>query len=169
MSCHGRIRTALNTSTLERVYVWEMPVRLTHWVLFFSILILSATGYLHRSIRSLASRAGERSFRDGDGARHSSSMLRSFSPGGLHPHLLVVRRQSICAAARIHPAVAPAAEQSLENVVVLFASSGADLSDYAGHDAFAGSAYALFFLLYLCLIASGLALYTVIVAIGFAV
>ena len=30
---------------LERVYVWEMPVRLTHWVLFFSILILSATGY----------------------------------------------------------------------------------------------------------------------------
>ena len=34
---------------LERVYVWEMPVRLTHWVLFFSILILSATGYLHRS------------------------------------------------------------------------------------------------------------------------
>ena len=30
---------------LERVYVWEMPVRLTHWVAFFSILILSATGY----------------------------------------------------------------------------------------------------------------------------
>ena len=31
--------------TLERVYVWELPVRLTHWVLFFSILVLSATGY----------------------------------------------------------------------------------------------------------------------------
>ena len=29
----------------ERVYVWELPVRLTHWLLFFSILILSATGY----------------------------------------------------------------------------------------------------------------------------
>ena len=30
---------------LERVYVWELPVRLTHWVIFFSIIILSATGY----------------------------------------------------------------------------------------------------------------------------
>ena len=31
--------------TLEKVYVWELPVRLTHWLLFFSILVLSATGY----------------------------------------------------------------------------------------------------------------------------
>ena len=31
--------------TLQRVYVWELLVRLTHWLLFFSILILSATGY----------------------------------------------------------------------------------------------------------------------------
>ena len=37
--------TAEPKVTLQRVYVWELPVRLTHWVLFFSILILSATGY----------------------------------------------------------------------------------------------------------------------------
>jgi hypothetical protein len=30
--------------TLEKVYVWELPVRLTHWVVFFSILVL-VTGY----------------------------------------------------------------------------------------------------------------------------
>jgi len=30
---------------LERVYVWEIPVRLAHWIIFFSILILSVTGY----------------------------------------------------------------------------------------------------------------------------
>jgi Ni/Fe-hydrogenase 1 B-type cytochrome subunit len=30
---------------LKRVYVWEFPVRLTHWVNFLSILLLSFTGY----------------------------------------------------------------------------------------------------------------------------
>jgi Ni/Fe-hydrogenase 1 B-type cytochrome subunit len=30
---------------LVRVYVWEMPVRITHWVIFLSILVLSFTGY----------------------------------------------------------------------------------------------------------------------------
>lgn len=29
---------------LVRVYVWELPVRLTHWLIFASILVLSATG-----------------------------------------------------------------------------------------------------------------------------
>lgn len=30
---------------LVRVYVWEIPVRLTHWIIFFSIVVLSFTGY----------------------------------------------------------------------------------------------------------------------------
>jgi Ni/Fe-hydrogenase 1 B-type cytochrome subunit len=29
----------------ERVYVWEVPVRLTHWVNVLAILVLSATGF----------------------------------------------------------------------------------------------------------------------------
>ena len=29
----------------ESVYVWELPVRLTHWLIVFSILVLSGTGY----------------------------------------------------------------------------------------------------------------------------
>ena len=30
---------------LIRVYVWEWPVRIAHWVIFFSILVLGFTGY----------------------------------------------------------------------------------------------------------------------------
>lgn len=30
---------------MKNVYVWEFPVRLTHWLNFLSILILSVTGY----------------------------------------------------------------------------------------------------------------------------
>jgi Ni/Fe-hydrogenase 1 B-type cytochrome subunit len=29
----------------ERIYVWELPVRLTHWVNVLAILVLSATGF----------------------------------------------------------------------------------------------------------------------------
>jgi Ni/Fe-hydrogenase 1 B-type cytochrome subunit len=31
--------------SLVRIYVWEVPVRITHWVLFLCILVLSFTGY----------------------------------------------------------------------------------------------------------------------------
>ena len=30
---------------LERIYVWELPVRLSHWLVALSIAVLSATGY----------------------------------------------------------------------------------------------------------------------------
>jgi Ni/Fe-hydrogenase 1 B-type cytochrome subunit len=30
---------------IARVYVWEWPVRITHWVIFLSIVVLSFTGY----------------------------------------------------------------------------------------------------------------------------
>jgi Ni/Fe-hydrogenase 1 B-type cytochrome subunit len=30
---------------IVRVYVWQWPVRITHWVLFLSIVVLSCTGY----------------------------------------------------------------------------------------------------------------------------
>jgi Ni/Fe-hydrogenase 1 B-type cytochrome subunit len=33
---------------LARVYVWELPVRISHWLIFFSIVVLSFTGwYMH--------------------------------------------------------------------------------------------------------------------------
>ena len=31
-------------SAIERVYVWQMPVRIAHWAIVFSIVALSATG-----------------------------------------------------------------------------------------------------------------------------
>lgn len=34
------------TTIMQRIYVWEMPVRIYHWVNFLCILILITTGYL---------------------------------------------------------------------------------------------------------------------------
>lgn len=35
----------MSTTTLERVYVWEVPVRLYHWVNVVCLLVLCVTGY----------------------------------------------------------------------------------------------------------------------------
>ena len=99
-----------DTSILERVYVWEMPVRLTHWVLFFSILMLSATGYyIGHPFISVPGPAKDHFVMGTVRAIHLYAAI-FFALAVLGPHLLVVRRQQICAAARIHPVVAPAAD-----------------------------------------------------------
>jgi Ni/Fe-hydrogenase 1 B-type cytochrome subunit len=36
---------AQNEKRIVRYYVWELPVRLFHWIIFFTITVLSATGY----------------------------------------------------------------------------------------------------------------------------
>jgi Ni/Fe-hydrogenase 1 B-type cytochrome subunit len=35
----------MNDQQMRPVYVWEIPVRFTHWIIFLSILILSVTGF----------------------------------------------------------------------------------------------------------------------------
>jgi Ni/Fe-hydrogenase 1 B-type cytochrome subunit len=40
----GTLRKPVLHRELVRVYVWELPVRVTHWLIFASILVLSATG-----------------------------------------------------------------------------------------------------------------------------
>ena len=37
--------TAAETGVREPVYVWDAVVRLTHWIVFFAIIILSVTGF----------------------------------------------------------------------------------------------------------------------------
>jgi Ni/Fe-hydrogenase 1 B-type cytochrome subunit len=36
----------MQSNTLQRVYVWEVPVRLYHWVNALCVVVLAATGYL---------------------------------------------------------------------------------------------------------------------------
>jgi len=36
---------SVKTNKLERIYVWEMPVRIYHWINFISILVLVLTGF----------------------------------------------------------------------------------------------------------------------------
>jgi Ni/Fe-hydrogenase 1 B-type cytochrome subunit len=48
-------------SGIVRVYVWEAPVRITHWLIALSIVVLSATGlYIGHPFISVSGPAGQR-------------------------------------------------------------------------------------------------------------
>jgi Ni/Fe-hydrogenase 1 B-type cytochrome subunit len=48
------------TSELTRVYVWQIPVRITHWVIVLTIMILSVTGlYIGHPFMTVPGRAGD--------------------------------------------------------------------------------------------------------------
>ena len=36
---------AEDTTEVVAVKIWELPVRLTHWAIFFAVIVLSVTGY----------------------------------------------------------------------------------------------------------------------------
>ena len=47
-------------SDIVRVYVWELPVRVTHWLIVLSIAVLSATGiYIGRPFITVSGPAGQ--------------------------------------------------------------------------------------------------------------
>jgi Ni/Fe-hydrogenase 1 B-type cytochrome subunit len=47
-------------SDLQRVYVWEVPVRVTHWLIALSIVVLSVTGlYIGRPFMTVPGQAGQ--------------------------------------------------------------------------------------------------------------
>jgi Ni/Fe-hydrogenase 1 B-type cytochrome subunit len=41
----GEVRRPEPASAPVRVYVWEQPVRVTHWFIFLAVVVLSLTGY----------------------------------------------------------------------------------------------------------------------------
>jgi Ni/Fe-hydrogenase 1 B-type cytochrome subunit len=49
---------AQNEKRIVRYYVWELPVRLVHWIIFFTITVLSATGYYIHSPYLIAHGSG---------------------------------------------------------------------------------------------------------------
>ena len=36
----------MNPVPIQRIYVWELPVRFYHWINFASVVVLAVTGYL---------------------------------------------------------------------------------------------------------------------------
>lgn len=148
---------------LERVYVWELPVRLTHWILFFSILILSVTGYyIGHPFVSVPAPAKDHFVMGTARAIHLYTAIFF----GL---AVLVRIYWFFAGnkyARLLQFIPVTRERwsNLWDSVLFFCFMKRRPAPYVGHDALAGAAYAGFIALYLILIGTGFALYTVIAA-----
>ncbi len=145
---------------LERVYIWELPVRLAHWLLFFSILILAATGYYigHPFISA-----------PGPASAH-------FIMGSMRSvHLYASVVFTLAALVRVYWAFAgnayarwselvPVSRQrwrSFKQALLFYTFLSRESVDYLGHNALAGLTYAAIFAVYFVMMATGFALYTV--------
>ena len=146
--------------SLERVYIWELPIRLVHWLLFFSILTLAATGYYigHPFISA-------------PGAASAHFIMGSMR--SVHLYASVVF--TLAALVRVYWAFAgnryarwseliPVSRQrwrSFRQALLFYTFLSRESVDYLGHNALAGLTYAGIFAVYFVMIATGFALYTV--------
>jgi len=155
----------LNEITLARVYVWELPVRLTHWAIFFSIIVLSATGYYIGN-----------PFISVPGAAKDHFVMGTVRVVHLYAAIVftlavLVRIYWMFAGngyARLMQFI-PLSRQRLRSLwrtFLYYSFIRHEPDDYAGHNALAGASYAMIFVIYLVMIATGLALYSVVVSVG---
>lgn len=149
------------SSDLVRVYVWEWPVRITHWLIALSIIVLSATGiYIGRPFVI----SNSPTFMATVKAVHSytaivftlavlsriawmfigNSYARWYNFIPVHRH----RRKGLVGTFEFY-------------VFLLRKPPG-----YVGHNPLAGMTYVLVFLLYFVMIATGFALYSTSAPVG---
>jgi Ni/Fe-hydrogenase 1 B-type cytochrome subunit len=144
---------------LERVYVWDLPLRLVHWLLFFSILVLAGTGYYIAN-------------------PFFSGYLVMAWMRTVHLYTSIVFTLAVLV--RVYWAFAgnryarwseliPVSTRRLRSFwksVRFYAFLGREPDEYVGHNALAGLTYAFIFGVYFVMIATGLALYTAVASVG---
>jgi Ni/Fe-hydrogenase 1 B-type cytochrome subunit len=145
----------------ERIYVWQLPVRVAHWVIFFSVLILSASGYyIGHPFISVPGPAKEHFVMGTVRAIHLYTaivftlavLVRVFYWSFAGNRYARLTELILLSPRRWH-------SFGKTFLYYLFLRRHPDV--YLGHDGLAGATYGLIFAIYLVLIVTGLALYTV--------
>ena len=150
---------------LERVYVWELPVRLTHWLLFFTILVLSVTGYyIAHPFIAVPGAATDHFVMGWMRAVH-------FYVSIIFGLTVLVRFYWFFAGneyARLTDFIPLSARRlrSLWKTFLYYSFIRRHPDEYAGHNALAGASYALIFAAYVVMILTGMVLYSVSAPIG---
>ena len=148
-------------SHTEAVYVWELPVRLTHWLIVLSIIVLSATGYYigHPFI----SVPGQARFHFVMGTMRAVHMYTAI----VFTLSVLVRLYWMFvgnAYARLNQFIPLSRERllSLWHTFEFYSFLRRNPAEYPGHNAMAAASYGFIMLVYLIMAATGLALYTAI-------
>lgn len=143
---------------LYEKYVWEVPVRVTHWVNFLSIIILAITGIFIGTAKTLAL----------DPSQFITGWIRFV-------HFVTAYAFSVSFLARIYwmfkgnryanwreffPILTEGGRRNMMETFKYYSFVNKKAPHPVGHNALAGSAYAGVFLLYLVMICTGFALYS---------
>jgi Ni/Fe-hydrogenase 1 B-type cytochrome subunit len=148
------------TTDVERLYIWELPVRLTHWLIFFSVIVLSATGYYigHPFINV-------------SGPARDHFVMGTMRV--VHLYAAIVFALSVLVriywmfAGNVYAALTQLIPlrrerfRSFWEAAMFYSFMRREPEECAGHNALAGSSYAMIYGVYLLMTATGLALYTV--------
>lgn len=148
---------AAGETAVERVYVWEWPVRLAHWLIVGATLVLVVTGiYIGNPFLPVA----------GEASRHfvMGTMKSIHFVAGLVFAVAVLCRLLWMFAGNPYArwrAFVPVTKERLQGMLrtaAFYAFIRRDAPAYVGHNPLAGILYALVYGLCLLLIATGLAL-----------
>ena len=149
---------ARNRSCLYEQYVWEVPVRATHWVNMLAIIVLSVTGFYIGSPKTLGLDASD------------------FVMGWVRVvHFTAGYAFAVSVFSRIYwaffggnryagwreftPFLHPEGRRDMGRMFLYYTFLSRKLPHPVGHNALAGATYLLVFLLYLAMAATGFALY----------
>jgi Ni/Fe-hydrogenase 1 B-type cytochrome subunit len=145
---------------LVRVYVWEWPVRLAHWLIVISIFFLSWTGiYIGRPFLIAAGEARNQFLMGTAKAIHFYSAI-VFTMAVLVRIIWMFTGNRYSRWNKFIPA-GSRRRQAFGPVLKYYLFGLRKPPGFVGHNPLAGLVYALVFLIYLAMIGTGLALYTV--------
>jgi Ni/Fe-hydrogenase 1 B-type cytochrome subunit len=145
-------------ANFERVYVWELPVRLTHWLIVFSIVVLAATGYyIGHPFISVSGPAREHFVMGTMRAVHFYTAF-VFTAAVLLRLYWMFAGNAYARWSEFIP-VSRRRFRSLWNSFLFYSFLRREPEDYPGHNALAAGSYAMIFGVYVLLIVTGLVLY----------
>ncbi len=145
-------------ANLYEKYVWEIPVRVTHWINFLAIIVLSVTGIYIGSVKTLALQP----------TQYVMGWTRFV-------HFVAAYAFTISVLARIYwmfvgnryarwpefvPFIRREGRRNMWETLKFYIFIDKKVPHPPGHNALAGATYTLVFLLYLVMIFTGFALYT---------
>ncbi|HBG04474.1 MAG TPA: Ni/Fe-hydrogenase, b-type cytochrome subunit, partial [Geobacter sp.] len=145
-------------ANLYEKYVWEIPVRVSHWVNFLAIIVLSVTGIYIGAPKTLALQP----------AQYVMGWTRfvHFVAGYVFTVSFLARLYWMFAGNRYArwpefvPFINQAGRRNMWQTLRYYIFIDKSIPHPAGHNALAGATYTLVFLLYLVMICTGFALYS---------
>ncbi len=142
---------------ISEKYVWEVPVRVTHWVNFFAILILAATGLFIGSPRNLAHETSQ----------YVMGWVRfvhfvagyAFAISVISRIYWMFRGNRYASWREFFPFLTADGRRNMFAIFRYYTFLARKVPHPVGHNALAGLAYMVVFIFYLVMIFTGFALY----------